>query len=54
VADIFPNWPNFTQNGAEKPTIGRISANLDDILPKSVELCCARSTVFKQILGKKN
>jgi hypothetical protein len=54
LAEIFPNWPNFTQIGAEKPTTGRISANLDDIRPKSWrKFSCMRSTVFKRISAKK-
>jgi hypothetical protein len=28
---FFPNWPNFTQIGAKKPTMGRILASLDEI-----------------------
>jgi hypothetical protein len=57
-----PSWPKFFQTGQispksvqKKPTMGRISANLDDIRPKSWgELNCARSTVFKRISAKKN
>jgi hypothetical protein len=36
VAEIFQNWPNLAQIGAQKTNLGRTSANLDDIRPKSV------------------
>jgi hypothetical protein len=36
VAEIFPNWPISPKSVHKKETMGRISANLDDIRPKSV------------------
>jgi hypothetical protein len=54
VAEIFPNWPNFAYIGAQKPTTGRISANKDDIRPKSVaEIKLRAFDRFKRISAKK-
>jgi hypothetical protein len=36
LTNFLPNWQNFAQIGAQKSTMGRISANLDDIRLKSV------------------
>jgi hypothetical protein len=36
LAEIFPNWRNFAQIGAQKTNHGRNSANLDGIRQKSV------------------
>jgi hypothetical protein len=35
LVEYRSSWPKFFQTG-RKPTMGRISANLDDIRPKSV------------------
>jgi hypothetical protein len=56
-----PSWPIFFQTGRispksaqKKQTMARISANLDDIRPKSWrKFNCARSNVFKRISAKK-
>jgi hypothetical protein len=43
VGRKFSKRPNLTQIGAEKPTMDRISANLDDIRPKSVTVIQLRA-----------